>query len=116
LNAEYIDAEKILGLCEDIFFELAHENIDEQTKNLIDLNKEYFFIEIQEGFSDWEGFLQDPPDYSRYLEVKIFLKPNESSIVNLAFILIPADFKNIEMMGEKSDDDDENNLFHIRWH
>jgi len=113
LSAEYIDAEKILDLCEDIFFELAHENIDEQTKKLIELNKEFFFIEIQDEFSDWQELLQDSPDCSRYLEVKIFLKPDGKNAMNLAFILIPTDFENSNAMAEETDE--ENKLFHIRW-
>lgn len=123
MNSEFIDAETVLCLCEDIFFELAHENLDDKTKALIEANKQNLFIEIQETISDWLDVLPYSPDPACYLEVKIFLRLPEQKDADLAFILIPADFENCELAGDENDesnegdeaDTDEKKLFHIRW-
>lgn len=114
MNPEFIDAEKVLSLSEDIFFELAHENLDHEIKNLIQRNKKNLLIEIQETISDWQDVIPYFPDPDCYLEVKIFLKFSGEADVDIAFILIPADFENREMMSDESDTD-EKQVFHIRW-
>ncbi len=114
LKTEFIEAEKILDICEEIFFELAHENMDEKTSKLVELNANNLFIEIQGELSDWLDIFSEPPSSSCYLEVKIFLAPPEANVINLAKLLLPVSFENNNAADDS--DEDESRTFHIFWY
>lgn len=81
----------LLQSAEDIFFELAPENLSEQKIALLQANPKALFIEISEGFSDtWEGLIYEAVDDQEYIEIKIYLDLAKG-LQRLALILIGID-------------------------
>ncbi len=86
-----LDADHLFDFAEDIFFELAPENLNEAKINLLQNNPQAFFVEINEGFaSSWSELIYEEPDPSEYLELSFYLDLGRKQ-ESLALMLIGLD-------------------------
>jgi uncharacterized protein YciU (UPF0263 family) len=108
MHSEFVDADKVLALCEDIFFELADENLESDVMQLMEKNAGKLFIEIQDELSDWQAFLPEVVNLDDFLEVKIFLELKNCNSLNLATLLVPVDFEMLDPFNDEQS-------CHIRW-
>jgi uncharacterized protein YciU (UPF0263 family) len=97
-----VDIEDILEKAEDIFFELAFDNLSDVQKNFVLKNPNALFLEAKDGFSgEWEELLHEPVSDDEYLEVDVFLEKNGEKN-RLALFLMALDLE-------------ENKECHIQW-
>lgn len=89
------DFEDILQKAEDIFFELAFDNLKDAQRNYVLENPTALFLEVVEGFSgEWEDLLHEPVSNDEYLEIDIFLeKDRERNRLALFLMALDLDDK-----------------------
>jgi uncharacterized protein YciU (UPF0263 family) len=88
-----IEAEELLGQAEDIFFELAPENLSHESLSRIQNSPNALFIEIHEEFSgSWEELLYDEVEKEEYVELGVYFD-NEGKQERLALFLMNIDIK-----------------------
>lgn len=89
-----IEADDLLNHAEDIFFELALDNLSEKKMSIIQDHPEALFIEIHEDFSeDWESLLYEDVSSDEYVELGVYVE-FEGAIEKLAVLLMSLDIKN----------------------
>ena len=102
--------EQLYQTAEDIFFELASENLSEEKMQCLQANASGFFIELQQAIgNDWSALVYndiDEEDYEEYVEFWFFIEPKESGSENNTKIMLAKMLLSID-----SDDKD----CHIDW-
>jgi|GEM_PF-3883800 len=89
-----IDSELLLQQAEDIFFELAHENLSEQKLALLSNPQVKMFIEINEDISSlWPDLLYEEIDPTEYIEIELSMT-SEGRTERLALLLLGLDLQN----------------------
>lgn len=64
-----MDTDQLYKVAEEIFFELAPENLNEDKIQYLQANASHFFIEVKDRFSDWEGMLYEAIEADEYIEL-----------------------------------------------
>ena len=86
-----LSVEEVLDIAEEIFSDLAPDNLSKEILQELQNAGENLFIEVNETFSDWEDLLHFEPELDEFLEVDIFMKENDDSKKILAKILLGLD-------------------------
>lgn len=88
-----IEVEDLLNQAEEIFFELALENLSNEKLELIQAHPANLFLELHESFSgEWEALLYEDVTSSDYAELGVYVEV-EGRIERLALMLMALDMQ-----------------------
>jgi uncharacterized protein YciU (UPF0263 family) len=88
-----IEADELLKQAEDIFFELAYENLSHESLSRIQKFPKSLFIEIHEELSSsWDELLYQQVDKEEYIELGVYFD-NEGQLERLALFLFNIDIE-----------------------
>ena len=86
-----LSIEDLIDTAEEIFSDLAPENLSSELLQLLQDENSKIFIEAKDELSDWDELLSFEIQDNEYVEIDIFLqKPDDSKQV-LAKILLAVD-------------------------
>ena len=91
-----MESDQFFAVAEDIFFELAGENLSEEKMQCLHAHASAFYIEAPESFSDWSAMLYSEVDPEEYVELWFFVESAASGSkdcqkVHLAKMLLSLD-------------------------